>query len=143
MWNKSRPKIKHWSLIGDHEEDGYKDVGFSTKLTALKITWIRRLPNGNYRPWKIITESLFTPVGGCSFFHFNLNLSDSCLLITEKTFPNFYKQLASDLWIGVSYQEPFNVTEICNQALWSNLFIGPQGKPHFNNFYCKKYFKNC
>ena len=86
VWNKSRPKIKHSSLIGNYEEGGYKDVDISTKLTGLKITWIRRLLDGNYHSWKIIPESLFAPIDGYSFFHFNLKLSDSCLCIIEKTF---------------------------------------------------------
>ena len=51
--NKSRSKIKHSSLIGNYEEGGYKDVDISTKLAALKITWMRRLPDGNYHPWKL------------------------------------------------------------------------------------------
>ena len=55
--------------------------------------------DGNNHPWKIIL-----------------------------TYSNFYKELV-DLWIRVSYQEPSNVTEICNQALWNNMFIAPQGKP--------------
>ena len=108
-------------------------MDISTKHTALKITWIRRLLDGNYHPWKIIPESLFAPVGGYSFFHFILKLSYSCLCIIEKTFSNFYKQLV-DLWIRVSHQETSIVTEIRNQALWNNLFIAPQGKPLFSSF---------
>ena len=50
VWNKSRSKIKHLSLIGNYEEGGYKDLDISTKLTALNITWIRRLLHGNYHP---------------------------------------------------------------------------------------------
>ena len=69
-----------------------------------------------------------------SFFHFNLKLSESCLCIIEKTLSIFYRQLV-DLWIRVRYQEPSNITEICNQALWNNLFIAPQGKPLFNSFF--------
>ena len=49
-------------------------------------------------------------------------------------FSNFYKQPV-DLWIRLSYQEPSNITEICNRALWNNLFIAPQGKPLFNIFF--------
>ena len=59
LWKESRPKIKHLSVIGNYEEGGYKDMDISTKLTALKLTCIRRLPDGNYHPWKIIPESLF------------------------------------------------------------------------------------
>ena len=40
VWNESRSKIKHSSLIENYEEGGYKDVDISTKLIALKITWI-------------------------------------------------------------------------------------------------------
>ena len=134
MWNKSRPNIKHTSLTGNYEEGGYKDVEISTKRTALKITWIKRLLDGNYHPWKSIPERLFAPVGGYSFFHFNLKLSDPCLRIIEKTFSNFYKQPV-DLWIRATYQEPSNVTEICIQALWNNLITAPQGKPLFNSFF--------
>ena len=64
VWNNSSPNIKHSNLIGNYEEDGYKDVDISTKRTALTITWIRRLPDGKYHPWKIIPESLLAPVGG-------------------------------------------------------------------------------
>ena len=35
----------------------------------------------------------------------------------------------------MSYQEPSNITEICNQVVWNNLFIAPQGKPLFNSFF--------
>ena len=64
VWNKPRSKIKHSSLIGNYEEGGYKDVDISTKLTVLKITWIRRLLDGNCHPWKILPERLFASVGG-------------------------------------------------------------------------------
>ena len=120
-------------MIGNYEEGGYKNVDILTKLSALKITWIRRLLNGNYHPWKIISESIFAPIGAY-LFHFNLKLSDSCLWIIEKTCPNFYKKLV-DLWTRISYEEPSNVTEICNQALWNNLFIAPQGKTSVQQFF--------
>ena len=63
------------------------------------------------------------------------------MCIIEKTFPNFYKQLL-DLWIRVSYQEPSDITEICNQALWNNLFIAPQGKPLSNSFFIARNMLN-
>ena len=74
---------------------------------------------------EIIPENICAPAGGYSFFHVNLKLSDSCLCITEKIFPNFQKQLV-DLWIRIKYKEPSNITEISNQAIWNNLFIEPQ-----------------
>ena len=68
VWNKPRSKIKEPSLIGNYEQGGYKDVDISTKSTALKSTWIRRLLDGNYHLWKSIPERLFASVGGYSFF---------------------------------------------------------------------------
>ena len=37
IWNNSRDKIKHCSIISDYKEGGYKDVDISTKLLAMKI----------------------------------------------------------------------------------------------------------
>ena len=42
IWNKSRSKIKHCSIIADYKEGGYKDVDTSSKLLAMKISWIKR-----------------------------------------------------------------------------------------------------
>ena len=41
IWNGKRPKIKHSTLIGDYVDRGYKDVDIETKLSSLRIIWIR------------------------------------------------------------------------------------------------------
>ena len=50
IWNKKRPKIKHSTLIGSYEEGGYKNVNIATQFNALKMIWLRRLPDNNYHP---------------------------------------------------------------------------------------------
>ena len=50
IWNKSRAKIKHCSIIADYKERGYKDVDISCKLLAMKISWIKRFFDDNFHP---------------------------------------------------------------------------------------------
>ena len=77
IWNKLQPKIKHSTQIANYEEGNYKDVGVASKMISLKIIWIRRLIGDNFHTWKIIPSKLFRPIGGMSFLHRNLKLSDS------------------------------------------------------------------
>ena len=62
IWNKSRAKIKHCSIISDYKEGGYKDVNISSKLLAMKISWIKRFLD-NFHPWKILPIWLFARLG--------------------------------------------------------------------------------
>ena len=41
IWDNKKPKIKHSTLIADYSEGGYKDVDIETKISALKITWVK------------------------------------------------------------------------------------------------------
>ena len=50
IWNKSRAKIRHCSIIADYKEGGYKDVDISSKLLAMKISWIKRFSDDNFHP---------------------------------------------------------------------------------------------
>ena len=42
IWNKSQAKIKHCSIIADYKDGGYKDADISSKLSAMKMSWIKR-----------------------------------------------------------------------------------------------------
>ena len=122
IWNKSRAKIKHCSIIADYKGGGYRDVDISSKLLAIKISWIKRFLDDNFHPWKILPTS--------SIFHYSLQLGDRCSIIV-KTFPGFYQELI-ELWCKISYQEPSDIIQIYNQCLWNNSFILTQGKPIFS-----------
>ena len=127
IWNKSRAKIKHYSIIADYKEGGYKDVDISSKHLAMKISWIKRFSGDNFHPWKILPTWLFARLEGSSILHYNLQLGERCSII-RKTFPGFYQKLI-ELWCKISYQELYNITQIYNQCLWNNSFIVTQGKP--------------
>ena len=136
IWNKSRAKIKHCSIIADYKEGGYKDVDTSPKLLAMKISWIKRFLDDTFHPWKTLPTWLFAGLGGSSIFHYNLQLGERCSIIV-KTFPGFYQELI-ELWCKISYQEPSDIIQIYNQCLWNNSFIPTKGKPIFNLSFINK-----
>ena len=72
----------------------------------------------------------YIPLQENSIFHCNFELKDRYSTIL-KTLPTFY-QKQIELWCKISYQEPADVTQICNQSLLDNGFIVGQGKPNFN-----------
>ena len=65
-------------------------------LTSVKISWIRRLFDNNFHPWKILAKRLLRKVGGLYIFHFDLKLSEQSLY-DVKRLPSFYKDLVL-LW---------------------------------------------
>ena len=48
IWNGRRPKIKNSTLIADYVEGGYKDIDIKTKLSSLKVIWIKKLMNDKF-----------------------------------------------------------------------------------------------
>ena len=52
IWSNRKPKIKHTALIGDYAEGGLKDIDIESKLLSIKISWVRRLKDSNFHPWK-------------------------------------------------------------------------------------------
>ena len=57
IWNNSRAKIKHSSIIADYKEGGYKDIDISSKLLAMKISWIKRFLDDNFQPLENTTNT--------------------------------------------------------------------------------------
>ena len=48
IWDNKKPKIKHSTLIADYSEGRYKDVDIETKISVLKVTWVKRLSDSNF-----------------------------------------------------------------------------------------------
>ena len=97
-------------------EGGYKDVDIETKISALRVTWVKRLPGSNFHSWKIIPTILFSSIDGFKIiFHSNLKLSRQCKLLVNK-FPKFYQELVH-LWSNVSEKEPLTASEIFMELL--------------------------
>ena len=69
-------KIKHSSLIGEYRDGGLKDVDVDAKILSLKISWIRKLKDSSFHPWKVLANHLHSKVGGETIFHANLSISE-------------------------------------------------------------------
>ena len=106
IWRGKRPKIKHSSLIGNFENGGLKDINIESKLKALKLSWIKRLLDFNFHPWKALAAKLLEPVGGTKIFHSNLSMPRECHKLFT-SLPTFYKQL-------IKFWEP-TFTGICDE----------------------------
>ena len=77
IWSSRKPRIKHFTLIGDYCEGGLRDVDIDAKLFSHKFTWIKRLKDPNSHPWKVVAYQLLSQVGSDAIFHTNLCLSDN------------------------------------------------------------------
>ena len=56
-------KIKHSTLIGEYADSGLRDLDISSSLTSAKISWIRRLFDNSFHPWKTLAKRLLHKVG--------------------------------------------------------------------------------
>ena len=96
IWSGKTVRIKHSTLIGEYADGGLWDLDISSSLTSVNISWIRRLFDNNYHPWKILGKRLLSKVGGLYIFHFDLKHSEQSLY-DVKRLPSFYKDLVL-LW---------------------------------------------
>ena len=136
IWDNRKPKIKHSTLIADYSEGGY-DVDIETKISALKVTWVKRLSDSNFHSWKIIPTILFSSIGGLkTVFHSNLKLSRQCK-VTVNTFPKFYQELVQ-IWANVSEKELLMASEIFGEVLWSNSRILSNEQSLYNYHFMSK-----
>ena len=136
IWNGKRPKLKHSTLITDYVDGGYKDVDIETKLSSLRIIWIRRFLDNSFHAWKAIPYSLLSDIGVTSIFHFNFKPSLFCAQKMTHLL-QFYQQMIA-LWEKTSDKEPEQVFEILNQSIWNNKYILKQDQSLFYPFLCKK-----
>ena len=121
IWRGKRPKIKHSSLISNFENGGLKNIDIENRLKALKLSWIKRLLDSNFHPWKTSAAKLLEPVGATKIFHWNFSMSRECHKVFT-SLPTFYKQLI-EFWelpsIGTCDEPSF----ILNQSVWNNKHI--------------------
>ena len=60
IWDGKKPKIKHSTLIANYSQGGLKDIDIETKLKSLNLSWIKRLHDDNFHPWKVIPTYIFS-----------------------------------------------------------------------------------
>ena len=139
IWDRKKTHIKHTSLIADYEEGGLKDFDMVSKFESLRLTWVKRLFDENYHPWKNIPLKLLDDSFNQNIFYANTQISFSA------KFPNFYHEIAKS-WSKMT-QEPLTANTVLSQQVWYNNFIRIQNKPisklfNFQLFICDLYKEN-
>ena len=124
VWKSKKPKIKHSTLIRDYSEGGLKEVDIKSKIVALQLTWIRRLHDGNFHPWKLIPLNVLKPPGGSAVFHQNLDLNAKL----PNALLSFYRNLLSHWCENFSHYLD-SKGEISSEYIWYNKYIRIAGKP--------------
>ena len=101
IWSGKKAKIKHSTLIGDFNQGGLKKVDIVTKIQSLQLSWIKRLLDDNFHPWKVIPTVLLAnafPNSPCIFFPnfaFKTNNSINKLPLFYKNILNFWVKFSS------------------------------------------------
>ena len=125
-WSNKRSKIKHSTLISEYCDGGLNDVDIRSKIKSLHLSWLKRLYDNNFHPWKLIPTYIFGKVSKCSsnIFYPNLALNLDIL----KDLPLFYRQLAI-YWLDFSQSEPKTTSSVLSESVWNNSFIKIDSKP--------------
>ena len=91
IWDGKKPKIKHSTMIANYEDGGLRDIDISTKIKALQLSWLRRLHDNNFHPWKIIPSFLFSKISvfGKDMFFPNFQLPLRSTFYKKHQFVNF------------------------------------------------------
>ena len=112
IWGNKRAKIKHSTLINDYGDGGLRDVDIKSKFNALHLSWLKRLYDNNFHPWKNIPNFLFKKLSGCksTLFFPNLSINSSAL----SKLPEFYKNIVIN-WITFSRSEPMTIYSLFNK----------------------------
>ena len=92
-----------------------------SKFESLRLTWVKRLFDENYHPWKNIPLKLIDNSFNQNIFYANTQISFSA------KFPNFYHEIAKS-WSKMT-QEPLTANTVLSQQVWYNNFIRIQNKP--------------
>ena len=142
IWNNKAAKIKHSTLIGDYVGGGLRDIDIKAKFDSLHLSWIARLYDGNFHPWKLIPTFLFKKLSQCSssIFQPNLEIDSSQFNL----FPSFYRNLVHK-WSSFAHSEPLTVSSILSESIWHNRYIKIDNRvvsPKFFRMNQQLFFRN-
>ena len=107
--------MKHSSMIGDYEEGGLKDIDIKAKFQSLHLSWIKRLFNNNFHPWKNIPPKTMQ-----EFFRIDIFYSNT-ILKKKINLPLFYGNMI-EAWNRLE-QEPLTPEIVLIQPVWFNRYI--------------------
>ena len=120
IWNGKTPKVKHNALIANYENGGLKSLDILAKFESLRLSWVRRLYDENYHPWKNIPLKMIHQQFNQNIFYPNVQIKFS------NDFPKFYHEIAKS-WSKMT-QEPLTYNSVLSQTVWLNNYIRIDGK---------------
>ena len=125
IWNGKRAKINHLTLINSYENGGLKDIDIKLKIKSLQLSWIKRLFEDSFHPWKHIPNTMFGNSFSQNIFYPNLSIK------IPQDMPLFYKNIVR-AWIESANCEPLTKEAILRQSVWNNkhILIGNQPVVH-------------
>ena len=113
-------------MIGPYEKGGLKSVDIDSKISALQLSWIKRLYDNNNHPWKLIPKYLFKKHFGYEeIFYPNLEISSPDII------PLFYRNII-DKWCDIASCNLLTADAVYAQRIWNNRYIKINNKPVFN-----------
>ena len=129
IWGGKKSKIKHSTLISDYSCGGLRDVDIRSKIKALQLSWLKRLYDNNFHPWKIIPSRLFLSISSTIFYP-NL-VTDN--MYAKENLPLFYKNIIN-YWSEVAKAPPITASSILSESVYNNNFIKIENKTVKYNF---------
>ncbi len=122
FWDGKKPKVAKCVLFQKIENGGLKLCDFSTKVKALKASWIKRLACGSNDTWKLLPQHFYN-IDDLNLF-FKIKGSPYC----QENIPLFYQDI-HNIWMSMYAEEPASMTELQNEVLWWNKYITQSGVP--------------
>ena len=101
------------------------------KFLSLKISWIRKLKDSNFHPWKVLANHLLSEVGGETIFHASLSHSEK-FRQRMNDLSLFYKELVL-AWEKFSVCKNLTGSQISTQSLWNNKCIKSKSKSLYDD----------
>ena len=96
-------------MIGDYEEGGLKDIDIEAKFQSLHLSWIKRLFDNNFHPWKNIPSKTMQ-----QFYKIDVLYSNT-ILEKPLNLPLFYKSMI-EAWNRLE-QEPLTPETVLIQPV--------------------------
>ena len=86
---------------------------------ALQLSWLKRLYDKNFHPWKIIPKHIFSTISKTNIFYPNLSFNDKCF---QNILPVFYKNIIN-YWCEISASPPITASSILSEKVFNNNFL--------------------
>ena len=112
IWGNKKEKVKRITLCKDYLEGGLKMINIDNFLSAIQLSWVKRLTSTHFANWKVIPLFFFN-IFGENFSLFNMNPgSIKAIPNLSKTLPLFYLEIIKSWFKIKNISNKNNITFI-------------------------------